>query len=45
MPNSGYVPKNIPSFHIYYNNPKEDPDLKMYFDLCIPIEPLRIGKK
>jgi len=40
LPESGYQPDDGPCFELYLNDPKNDPEGKHEFYICIPVKPL-----
>ncbi|KPK78515.1 MAG: hypothetical protein AMS25_14940 [Gemmatimonas sp. SM23_52] len=40
LPESGYQPADGPCFEIYLNDPKQHPEGKHIFDICVPVKPL-----
>ncbi|MCU7495336.1 MAG: AraC family transcriptional regulator [Ignavibacteria bacterium] len=40
LPQSGYQPGDFPSFEIYLNDPKSDPERKFKLEVCLPVKPL-----
>jgi AraC family transcriptional regulator len=40
LPESGYEPDDRPAFELYHNDPKEHPEGKCIFDVCIPVKPV-----
>lgn len=40
LPQSGYQPEDGPCFELYLNDPKNDPEGKFEFYICIPVKPL-----
>ncbi|MCP5105468.1 MAG: GyrI-like domain-containing protein [bacterium] len=40
MPESGYQPDDRLCYELYRNDPKEHPENKHIFDICIPVKPL-----
>ncbi len=40
MPESGYQPDDRLCFELFQNDPKEHPENKHIFDICVPVKPL-----
>lgn len=40
LPESGYQPADGPCFELYLNDPKEHPEGKHIFEICVPVKPL-----
>jgi AraC family transcriptional regulator len=40
LPQSGYQPEDGPNYELYYADPKQHPEGKHTFDICIPVRPL-----
>ena len=40
LPESGYQPDDRLCYELYHNDPKEDPEGKHIFDICVPVKPL-----
>lgn len=40
LPNSGWLPADGPSFELYLGDPKDHPEGKHTFQICIPVKPL-----
>ncbi len=40
LPESGYQPADGPCFELYLNDPKQHPEGKHIFDICVPVMPL-----
>jgi AraC family transcriptional regulator len=40
LPGSGYQPDDRPCFELYLNDPKQHPEHKHVFEICIPVKPL-----
>jgi AraC family transcriptional regulator len=38
LPESGFLPANMPSYEIYYQMPETHPEHKYVFDICLPVE-------
>ncbi|MBW2063251.1 MAG: GyrI-like domain-containing protein [Deltaproteobacteria bacterium] len=40
LPESGYQPEDQPCYELYYGDPKDNPENKFIFDICLPVKPL-----
>jgi AraC family transcriptional regulator len=40
FPDSGYQPDDRLCYELYLNDPKQDPEGKTIFDICVPVKPL-----